>query len=217
MDTPKEILVKAVNNYLIDRLGEFGFSFAESTLKFTRERGDFINEIHFRGSKTNISGQMINFQESFNIYSSHYKKWNKDNFPELPIIGNGYLNPDPKDYWNKYNRKLQPSFGYDFIKYEHKLIMDDLYNNIINVAIPHFDENDTWDKIATNTFSNGILKLDALIISNRIVEALEYCTKGIELFYKEYGDSINGNALQIQSYFIARRDFINNNYSQQVV
>jgi hypothetical protein len=217
MDTPKEILIKAINNYLIDRLGEYGFSFSESSLKITRSKGDFINEISFRGSKTNISNQLINFQESFNIYSSFYKKWHKQNFPELPLLGAGYLNPDPNEYWVKYNKKLQPSFGYDFIRLDHRLIMDDLYNNITNIAIPYFDENDAWDKIATNTVSNGIQKLDALIISDRITEAKDYCTKSIELFEKEYGDSISGNAQQIQTYFIRRRDLINNNYSQHAV
>lgn len=89
MTTPKEILINAVDNYLIDRLTEFGFSFSKSNLKISRNKGDFKNEISFRGSKTNITGQFINFQDSFLIYSSFYKKWHNKNFPNLPLIGAG--------------------------------------------------------------------------------------------------------------------------------
>jgi hypothetical protein len=211
MDKPKEVLIKAVNNYLINRLSEFGFSFSESQLKITRKKGDFDNVIIFQGSKNNTSSQIVSFQENFLIYSSHYKKWKGKNFPDL-VIGGGYIFPDRDEYWKNYNhdRVLQPSFGYDFQNIDHKLIMNDIYNNIINVALPYFDSNDSWDKVATNTNKDGIQKVDALIISNRIKEAKEKCESIIEAFEKFYGDSISGQALQIVTYCKSRKEWINN-------
>ena len=216
MDKPKEVLIKAVNNYLIDRLSEFGFSFSESQLKITRKKGDFENVILFQGSKNNTSSQIINFQENFLIFSSYYKKWYNKNFPNLPLLGTGYIYPDRDEYWKNYNhdRVLQPSFGYSFQNIDHEVIMNDIYYNIINVALPYFDSNDSWNKVATNTYKDGILKIDALIISNRIREAKEKCESNIEAFEKFYGDSISGHALQIVTYYKIRRDWINNNYGQ---
>lgn len=209
---PKEILRNAVKNHLMARLVDFGFSFSESSLKITRKKGDFVNEISFRGSRTNTSNLMINFEASFNIFSSYYKKWHKANFPDLPILGAGYLYPERDAYLHRYNRALQPSFGYDFMKLDHKVIMDDLYGNIVRVAIPFFDDNDTWDKMATNTISDGVKKFDSLMISNRIAEARAYCLKNIELYEEEYGSSISGHASQIQTYFLRRREFLLSNY-----
>lgn len=86
--------------------------------------------------------------------------------------------------------------------------MDDIYQNIVKVALPYFSDNDTWDKVAQNANSDRILKLDALIISERVLDAREYCEKGIKIFHETYGDSIKGNARQILTYFKTRRDLI---------
>ena len=211
MSKPKQILKNAIKNYLLDKLNGEGFIYSDSSLKFSRTFGMFKNEIVFLGSKTNYEDILVNFQVHFNIYSSEYKRWHTEKFPDLQIIGAGLINPDRDKYIQSLDNDLQLGSWHNFTILEQKKTTESIYIKFQNFAIPYFTDNENWSKIAENTNSNGILKLDSLIISGRVDEAYEYCNKTINIFEQEFGDNISGHALQILIYFKARKELLRKN------
>jgi cell fate (sporulation/competence/biofilm development) regulator YmcA (YheA/YmcA/DUF963 family) len=174
MSYPKEILKKAINTYLIDKLDDYKFS--ESSLKFTRKKDDLEFVFLFTGRKTNFENLLINFDFDYYIKSNKFNKWHKSNFPNIWFQER--LHPENTLRKTKLNQEIYTlGSGYDFIKYDHKLIMEDFHNTLITYINPYFEANDNWSKIADN--SNNIDKINALIMAEKLIEAREYCNKMI--------------------------------------
>jgi hypothetical protein len=108
----------------------------------------------FRGSKNNTTDTIIDFEVYFNIFSNSYKKWAKINFPDLALIGGGYVLSDTTPLENM-DLSLQPSFGYNFVKLDNQLIMNDIFRQYSDLAEKYFEINESWIKISSNDSIKG--------------------------------------------------------------
>lgn len=167
MGRPKEILIKAINEHLLDRMISIGYRFSESQLKLKRKKGDFSQEIWFRGSKTNWDEEFIDFQYQFVIQNSKYKRFKRE-LGEKIHSSSGIVQGNRESLKNL-DRSRESGFGYDFVKMNHQEIMDDIYNNVINTGEQYFSSSDSLEKIAKS--GQGIEKIDFQIIMGDYVEA----------------------------------------------
>jgi hypothetical protein len=94
----------------------------------------------------------------FNIFSNSYKKWAKINFPDFALIGGGYIPSDTTPLENM-DLSLQPSFGYNFVKLDNQLIMNDIFRQYSDLAEKYFEINKSWIKISSNDSIKGYQKL----------------------------------------------------------
>jgi hypothetical protein len=180
MSTPKDILIKAINEYLLERIESLGFKFNESQLKIKRKRGDFSQEIWFRGSKNNMGFEIVDFEYQFVITHSKYKKLLKDLGEK--IYSSSSIIQGNNEALKLWDRSKQIGFGYDFVKMSHKEIMDDIYKNLMTAGIPYFNANDSEEKIAND--SSGNEKIDFLIYLGEYPKALEQCEYSFAEFDK---------------------------------
>lgn len=164
---PKEILINAINEHLLERMNSLGYKFSESQLKFKRKKGDFSQEVWFRGSKTNWGEEFIDFQYQFVIQCSKYKRFKKE-LGEKIYSSSGIVQGNRESLKN-WDRSRESGFGYDFVKMNHQEIMDDIYNNVINTGEQYFSSSDSLENIAIN--GQGIEKIDFQIIMGNYVEA----------------------------------------------
>jgi hypothetical protein len=192
---PKEVVVNAVNAHLLERMKGEGFEFSEAQLKFKRKlKNGFVQEMLFRGSKNNMSNFIIDFHLIYLISSPAYKKWWQANFPDIPVIGAGQVPIDRienKKLSGARNNELQPSFGYDFMKFKADIIMDDIWNSYLNHGRNFFEVHDNWDKIADKDQIVGWQKIDAFIFAGRLADALELATYWINTLLNEHGNEEN--------------------------
>ncbi|GAA4344664.1 hypothetical protein [Flaviaesturariibacter amylovorans] len=207
MTQPKQVLTTALLQFADAYLQSQGFRFSESQLRYTRSEGGFRQEISFRGSKNNMAGAIIDFQPNFLIYSTAYKKWHTTHFPELPVLGGGYIGGD-RSAWTNFDRSFQPRFGYDFIRQDHEGIMLDLLKNVRNVALPYFDQNNSWEKIAAGANVQERERVDALILTQRPKDALALCSHALARMEQVYQDTANANYLQPIQFMKARKAFL---------
>lgn len=177
MSYPKEVLKEALNNYLVERLEKFDFKFNEKSLKFTRDLGELKNEIYFPAAKYNYANEIILFECYFIIESPKFKRWHKKNFPDLSSAH--YLEPKNR-FTEKFNPDLLDGY-YDFKEHDPKAIMNILFENFENFANPYFLDNSTWDKIVENSEDHED-KINALMMAERMDEALELCAEQIANF-----------------------------------
>jgi len=211
---PKEVVVNAVNAFLKERMNGEGFEFSETQLIFKRKlENGFIQEMRFVGSKNNMSNFIIDFHFSYLIFSPAYKKWWQTNFPFIPVIGAGQVPIDRmerKKLSEARNNVLQPSFGYDFMKSNVDVIMDDIWNSYLNNGREFFEVHDSWDKIANMRNIIGWQKIDAYILIGRLHEALDYGKYWFKFLIDEYGDE-NTVAIKYGQYYQiynARMDYL---------
>jgi len=180
MSTPKDILIEAIKEHLLERIESLGFEFNESQLKIKRKRGDFSQEIWFRGSKNNMGVEIVDFEYQFVITHSKYKKLLKDLGEK--IYSSSSIIQGNNEALKLCDRSKQIGFGYDFVKMSHKEIMDDIYKNLMTAGIPYFKANDSEEKIAND--SSGDEKIDFLIYLGEYQKALEQCEYSFAEFDK---------------------------------
>ena len=145
------------------------YKFSENQLKFKRKRGDFSQEIWFRGSKTNWAEEFVNFQYQFVILNNKYKKFKKEiglKVNSMSGMVNGNL-----DILKSLDKSKQIGFGYDFVKMNHKEIMDDIYKNISTIGEKYFSASDTNLKIISS--GRGVEQIDFRIMVGNYEEPLK--------------------------------------------
>ena len=162
MSIPKEILNKAVSDYLEDKFSTEGFKYSDNSTKFTKKNEvGFTYEINFLGSKTNWLDEFVNFNVQYLIYSAKYKSWHKKTFPNQAILGGGYLQGNRLIPFEE-SQVNQHGFGYDFVKFEPQSIMEEIWNNYLNHGRRYFESGSTWIGVHEHaTIPN--LKIDSLI------------------------------------------------------
>lgn len=190
MSAPKEILNKAVDQFLVKKLYDDGFTYNFNSTKFSKKNEiGFRFEINFLGSKTNWLTEFVDFKVQYLIYSSSYKTWHKKNFPLEPLIGGGYLSGDHKILLQQ-PQNYQPGFGYDFVKFNHEVIMNDVWENYLNFGKIYFESASNWDKVHENpTWSS--LKIDSLLIQNKLTDAEVLINKALNGYLELFGHESN--------------------------
>ena len=150
-------------------MNSLGYKFSESQLKFKRKKGDFSQEIWFIGSKTNWAEEFINFQYQFVILNNKYKNFKKEiglNVNSMSGRVNGNL-----EILKSLDKSKQPGFGYDFVKLNHKEIMDDIYINVSTTVEEYFSASDTNLKIITS--GRGVEQIDFQIMTGNYDEPVK--------------------------------------------
>lgn len=207
--TPKETVLKAINNYLKDNLESEGFKFSESQISFSRKLNNgFVQKIVFTANLRNYADGMIRYGEQYQVVSSKYKKWWKDNFPKIPVIGAGILSTDHSAFKGA-DQTLKSGHHYEFYNSDPKQIMDLIWLNYMNHGKSFFEQNDTWEKlgiIAQRQYS----RIDALIFAdlkdNALDLAVETQNKYLEHFQSE--NKMNASAKQIFEIITSRIEYI---------
>ena len=180
MSEPKNILIKAINEHLLERMNNLGFNFSESQIKFKRKCGNFNQELWFRGSKNNWKTEIIEFQYQFVVTHSKYKKLLKELGEK--ISSSSSIVQGNKEHLKSWDKSKQIGFGYDFVKMNHKEIMDDIFENLEVAGIPYFNANDTEEKIANDTTGNE--QIDFNIYIGNFEKAKELCEYSFDEFNK---------------------------------
>ncbi|RYY96561.1 MAG: hypothetical protein EOO11_13195 [Chitinophagaceae bacterium] len=209
MTAPKQVLTNALDLYVNEYLAGLGFSFSPSGLKYTRSENGFRQEIGFQGSKNNTAGSIIDFKPMFVIYSAAYKKWHTTTFPGMAVLGGGYIGGDRAPL-KPYDNSFQEGFGYDFVRQDHERIVLDLLRNIQQAALPFFEANNSWKKIADGANVQERERVDALILAGRPEEALALCSAALERLEATYRETGNANYQQPIAYMKARNQFLQN-------
>lgn len=149
-------------------MNSLGYKFSENQLKFKRKKGDFSQEIWFRGSRTNWADEFIDYQYQFVILNNKYKKFKKEIGLKVNSMSgkvNGHL-----EILNSIDKSKQTGFGYDFVKMNHNEIMDEIYLNVSTIGEEYFSTCDTNLKIASS--GRGIERIDFQIMSGQNDEPL---------------------------------------------
>lgn len=179
MSNPKNILIKAINEHLLDRMNQLGFKFIESQLKFKRKKGNFSQEIWFRGARTNWGTEFVSFQCQVVIIYPKYKRLLKE-LGEKVNSSSSIIQGNQEPLKNL--KGLNGSKYYDFVETSPKDIMDEIFSNLEVAGVPYFNANDTEKKIARG--STGIEKIDFNILIGDFDEATKLCENGFEEFNK---------------------------------
>lgn len=147
--TPKETVLKAINDFLKDKLLSEGFKFSEAQLCFSRKlKNGFVQKIKFNANLRNYANGMIRYGEQYSVSSNEYKKWWLENFPDTPIIGGGNITVN-RSALEGMDRSLIVAGGhYEFFNTDSEQIMNMIWNNYLNHGKIFFEQNETWLKIA---------------------------------------------------------------------
>lgn len=178
MSEPKNILIEAINEHLLNRMNDLGFRFSESQLKFKRRRGNFSQELWFTGSKNNWRSEIIEFQIQFVVTNSKYKNLLKDLGEK--IYSSSSIIQGNKEHLKSWDKTKQTGFGYDFLEMNHKEIMDDIYKNLEVAGLPYFEANNSEEKIVNNTTGNE--QIDFNIYIGNYKKAKELCEYSFDEF-----------------------------------
>lgn len=190
MSAPKEILNKAIYQFLLKELTNEGFDYNLKSTKFSKKNKiGFRYEINFLGSKTNWLTEFVDFKVQYLIFSSTYKSWHKKNFPSETLIGGGYLTGDYKILLSQ-PQNYQPSFGYDFVKFNNETIMKDIWENYQNFGEKYFESGSNWDMVHENSTWSS-LKIDSLLIQEKFDDAEFLINKALNGYFEEFGDESN--------------------------
>src|SRR5574343_102851 len=212
--TPKETVLKAINSYLKDNLESEGFKFVESQLSFSRKLNNgFDQKIVFTANLRNYADGMIRYGEQYQVVSTKYKKWWKDNFPKIPVIGAGILSTDHSALKDA-DQTLKSGQHYEFYNSDPKQIMHLIWSNYLNHGKRFFEQNDTWEKlgmVAQSTYS----RIDALIFADLKDNALNLAIETQNKFLEHYQSENNMNASAKQTYdiIISRIEYLQSGYN----
>ena len=209
MSLPKTRALYAITTYLLDKLVSEGFRFSQSQLTFKKKvNADFVYEIRFVGSRNNYDDQIITFDVHFLIYSPSYKKWCKTNFPNLVILGEGYIFGD----WSmakESSPRYRNHFGYDFVQYPSEVIMEEIWNDYQNYQKKYFEANNSWEKIHKGT-TNLYMEIDSMIFLGRKEEALALIKQELGIRKKDEATrSLTGNNARDIEFLEARVAYLN--------
>ena len=207
---PREILLDAINKYLKDILLNDGFQFSETQFTFKRKlENGFEQQIKFNGNLRNTENLIVKYGDQYMIYCSSYKNWWKKNFPDIGIIGAGFIDTNSDDL-AKMNFNLRFGNQYDFLKDSAENIMKEIIENYTSHGKIHFERNSSWTKISEKAGSK-FTQVDALILSNQIEKAQLICNQIIDSLLEEYGDStkMTASAKQHFDIFNSRLNYIN--------
>lgn len=181
--TPRESILLAINLYLKDNLISEGFSFSESQLLFKRKlKNGFSQQIKFTANLRNYAEGMIKYGEQYNVVSTFYKKWTKDNFPNS--IPTEYLECNYSAFKGM-NENLRIGNHYEFWNSDSKQIMEIIWSNYLNHGKLFFEDNNSWEKLSKLIPSNQ--KTDSLILADKLKEAKQEAEYNITEFIKHYG------------------------------
>lgn len=169
MSPLKQIVVDAIQLYLVDKLEAYGVKFSESQLKFTRHLDEFRNELVFIGNLKNCP-LSIQYTAQVRIWKSAYVKWLKNGLGIADPRQNGLVIGN-RDRLHLYNSNNAYRLSYDFSNQSHEDIMSDIHNFIIKSGLHYFEDNDSDYKIAQG--NNGLESLDFAIMAKEIDAAKE--------------------------------------------
>lgn len=213
MLTPKEILNKALYEYLIDKFSNEGFKYLDKSTKFTKKNEvGFTYEVNFLGSKTNWLNEYVNFKVQYLIYSANYKSWHIKNFPNQPILGGGYLQGN-RHIQCEESGINQNGFGYDFVKFEPQNIMLEIWNNYLNHGRRYFESGSEWEGIHKNATSVN-LRIDSLIFQKKLENAINYVNTTLDKYLESYvtEENIPLNSEQNYEIFKSRKIYLEKEY-----
>ena len=206
---PKEIIIEAINAHLKQFLSDHNFEFAQSQLSFRRKlKNGFIQELKFTGNLRNTENLIARFRISYMVNCPAYKTWWTRNFPEIPILGGGYIDTN-KEKLKDMARVIKEGTEYDFLKHSPIEIMDEIKFNFSNYGLSFFEENESWEKLSHNAGSK-LTEIDAQILSNQFMLANTNITETKKAFLDEYGgeSNINGSARQVFDILVSRQNYL---------
>lgn len=213
MSNPKEILNKAVKDYLENDLMAEGFKYYDKSTKFKKKNSiGFIYEINFLGSKTNWLNEFVNFNVQYLIHYSRYKSWHKKAFPTQAVLGGGNLQGNRHIPFER-TKDNQHGFGYDFVKFAPQAIMNEIWTNYLNHGKRYFDSGSTWDAVHEHS-TTANLKVDSLIFQNKFGEAHKYVKSTIEKYIESYAseEEVPLNSKQNYQIFKSRLNYLELEY-----
>lgn len=208
---PKDILLNSINDYLKGFLKSYDFEFSESQLSFKRKISNgFVQTIKFSGNLRNTEDLIVKYGDQYLVYCSSYKSWWTKNFPNIPLIGAGYIDTNNENLV-KMNRKIKDGTQYDFLKNNREEIMSEIKSNFLEFGLIYFAENESWEKLSEKAGSK-LTEIDAQILSNQLKIADKNIDETINEYLEHYGDEskMNGSAKQSYDILLSRRNYIKN-------
>jgi hypothetical protein len=208
---PKDVLLNIINKHLKDFFLKYGFEFSESQLSFKRKLPNgFVQTIKFNGNLRNTEDLIVNYGEQYLVYCLSYKSWWTTNFPEIPLVGAGYIDTNNEKLTNM-NRTIKDGTQYDFLKNDELEIIEEIKLNFIDYGLQFFAENESWERLSDKAGSK-LTEIDAQILSKQFERANSTImeTKTAYLEYYGEGSKMNGNAKQSYEILLSRQGYIKN-------
>lgn len=208
---PKDTLLNSVNRHLKALFLNYGFEFSESQLSFKRKLPNgFVQTIKFHGNLRNTEGLIVRYGDQYLVYCASYKTWWKNNFPEIPLIGAGYIDTN-NDKLTAMSRKIKDGTQYDFLKSNELEIVDEIKSNFIDHGLQFFAENESWEKLSEKAGSK-LAEIDAQILSKQFERANENITQTKKAYLEYYGDEskMDASAKQGYDFLLSRHEYIKN-------
>lgn len=206
---PKHVFLNFINEYVKDFYKSYDFEFSESQLAFKRKLSNgFVQTIKFSGNLRNTEGFIIKYGDQYLVYCSTYKSWWTKNFPQIPLIGSGYLNTNNEGLI-KMNHAIRNGTEYDFLKSPKEEIMNELKSNFIDFGLTFFTDNENWEKLSEKAGSK-LTEIDALILSSQFERANNYIIETMTEYLGYYGNESKMNASARQSFEIlkSRKEYL---------
>jgi hypothetical protein len=187
---PKELLLKCLEDYLVDEMKNLGFKYSKSVPKFTRENGMFELSFSFAISKWSLDDN-CEFWTMWGVTSKDYSKWFKEQWGVKP--NNNAITGDAE--WNipNWTRDVSNHFHLNNSN-EDIQEMNELICNIKNMGIPYYEKINSWDKAVqsasqdTPTVYSKIC--DFYLISGQKEKAKDILEQGIRVIQSKGLDQL---------------------------
>jgi hypothetical protein len=139
---PREVYLAGCAS-IAGQLASEGFTFSRSGPHCRRRRGEFVDEIAFQSSPSNVAGEYVALWIHVYVRSKRIKQWRKEH--PLPgsvahdfVLGGQIGNLLPSASWLEWNLALDPARE-----------IDDAMQTIRNVALPYFKMSDDIGSLAS--------------------------------------------------------------------
>jgi hypothetical protein len=208
---PKDILLDFINEYLIEFFRNYDFEFSESQLAFKRKLSNgFVQTIKFNGNLRNTEDLIVKYGDQYLVYCSSYKTWWTKNFPNIPLIGAGYIDTNNQSLV-KMNHVIRNGTQYDFLTNTKDEIMNEIKCNFIDFGLTFFTDNESWESVSEKAGSK-LTEIDAQILSNQFKRANSNINQTINAYLEHYEDESKMNASARQSFDIlkSREEYLKN-------
>lgn len=178
---PKDLIQKLLIEKIEMTLSNLGFVFSKSTLKFTRMKEEFKQEINTHLNRYNMQDISAEFYFSFSVSSKIYSKWYLSEYSEKPVNNSvaGEM------YWNLRDWKHpRPNVAHrENVERE----MGELLNDTLSIGLPFLEKYSDWENSALRLIeqnSSHYKACDFYLIAGNKEKAFWALEKALECWKK---------------------------------
>ncbi|WP_040253224.1 hypothetical protein [Psychroserpens mesophilus] len=162
---PRDRIEKIIIEKIIPKIDNLNFKFRKSDLRIKRKDGDFEQSLKFIMNHKNYKNEIVSFEIILLVYSKKLETWRAENYSDKSLRLNGIIATNSAERLKDWNQQFERGWYKLHLDDNHKIV-DEIINNIINVAVPYFSQYESYDQIIADFNKNPITNFIDLIDIN---------------------------------------------------